>query len=316
MDTHELLEKISIVPLVSNKISRELLAGNFSSIFKGQGIEFDEVRHYQWGDDARSIDWNASARLGTPFVKVYREERDLTILLLLDVSASMRNFAGPDAHAPTAVSPYEQGLMTAATLAFSAERSGQRMGALLFDCGIEKIFPPRKGRHHTMAFISGALQYQCAAPDNMPRKAHNERSGSNLGEALRGAARILGKRSMVVVISDFLCAAWEQEFASICRKHDMLAIRIKSHIGGKLPDWGLVTMEDPETSHRVTAPTRFRSFRDAWSTWHKQQAEFWSTACRRYGAAQLELSTDVDASESLYKFFSARSGSRKMGNRE
>jgi uncharacterized protein (DUF58 family) len=234
----------------------------------------------------------------------------------------MRNFAGPDAHTPTAVSPYEQGLMAAATLDFSAERSGQRLGALLFDCGIERIFPPRKGRHHTMAFISGALQYQRAAPDNAHKviapgsviSGGNEKSGSNLGEALRGAARLLGKRSMVVVISDFLCAAWDQEFTNICRKHDMLAIRIKSHIDGKLPDWGLVTMEDPETLHRVTAPTRFRSFREAWATWHEQRAEFWSTACRRCGAAQLELSTDVDASESLYKFFSARSGSRE-GNK-
>jgi hypothetical protein len=158
------------------------------------------------------------------------------------------------------------------------------------------------------------LQYQRALPDNVPRKKKKKKSGSNLGEAIRGAGRLLGKRSMVVVISDILCAGWEKEFANICRKHDMLAIRINSPIDGKLPDWGLVTMEDPETSHRVTAPTRFSSFRDAWATWHEQRAEFWSSTCRRYGAAQLELSTSVDASETLYKFFSARSGNRE-GNK-
>lgn len=314
MDAHELLKKINIIPLVSNKISQELLAGNFSSIFKGQGIEFDEARHYQWGDDARSIDWNVSARFGTPFVKVYREEKDLTIMILLDVSASMRNCAGPDAYAPIAVTPYEQGLLAAATLIFSAERSGQRMGALLFDSGIEKAFAPRKGQ--VMEFISCALQYQHAAPhdSSVPPNAHNKVSpngkkiGSNLGEALRGAGRLLGKRSMVVVISDFLCSGWEDEFANVCRKHDVLAIRIKTSLDDALPDWGLITMEDPETFYKITAPVRFRSFKKAWGFWHEQRADAWAAACRRYGAAQLVLPTDVDACAALYKYFVGRKG--------
>ena len=141
MDTHELLRKIPTFPIIADGLAEDLLSGNFRSVFKGQGMEFDEARHYQWGDDARSIDWNASARFGVPFVKLYREERELTIMILLDTSASMRRTgwmgAGTDRPAP-----YEQALLALALIAFSAERSGQRVGAFLFDREINRSSRP------------------------------------------------------------------------------------------------------------------------------------------------------------------------------
>ncbi|MDR0583177.1 MAG: DUF58 domain-containing protein [Treponema sp.] len=315
MDTHELLRKISTFPIAAEVLAEDLMAGNFRSIFKGQGMEFDEVRHYQWGDDARSIDWNASARFGVPFVKMYREERELTIMILLDTSASMRRrspaLPGPGGDRLT---PYEQALLASALIALSAERTGQRVGAFLFDREIDRVFPPRKGRRHAMALISGALQYQNRP---FPRREHAE-AGSNLREALAGAGRLLKRRSLVVLISDFLSVNWERDLGDLSRKHDVIALRISDPLDTNLPDLGLITMEDPETGLRIEALSGSAFFRDAWSQWHKDRAELWVNLCRRAGAARLELSTAGDAAMALFRFFGGRpySGRRRAVRRE
>jgi uncharacterized protein (DUF58 family) len=313
MDTHELLRKITTFPIIAELLAEDLLSGNFRSIFKGQGMEFDEARHYQWGDDSRFIDWNASARFGVPFVKMYREERELTIMILLDTSASMRRPAlpAPGAERPT---PYEQALLATALIAFSAECTGQRVGAFLFDREMERVFPPRKGRRHTMALISGALQYQNRS---FPRREHAE-WGSNLRGALAGAGRLLKRRSLVVLISDFLSVNWEQELGDLSRTHDVIALRISDPLDRDLPDRGLITMEDPETGLRIAAPTGFASFSEAWSRWHEDRAELWLSLCRRAGAAYLDLSTAADAASTLFHFFGGRprSGHRRAGYRD
>ena len=151
MDRHELLAKITTLPLAARGLAEDLLSGDFRSVFKGQGIEFDEVRRYETGDDIRSIDWNVSARFGTPYVKMYREEREMTVCLILDNSASMHGASG-------SLSRWEQGVIAAALIAFSAEQAGQRVSAVFFDREIRTIFPPRKGRPHTMAMISAAIE--------------------------------------------------------------------------------------------------------------------------------------------------------------
>jgi uncharacterized protein (DUF58 family) len=154
METSELLSKITSLPHISGGLAEEMLTGNFNSIFKGQGIEFDEARHYEAGDDIRSIDWNVSARFGSPYVKMYREERELTILLAVDVSPSMhRGYI-----ARRGLSPYEQALISAALIAFSSVHTGQQTGAIFFDFDMERIFRPRKGKHHIMAIITAAMQ--------------------------------------------------------------------------------------------------------------------------------------------------------------
>jgi uncharacterized protein (DUF58 family) len=294
METGELLRYITALPVISNDLAEEMLAGNFKSIFKGKGMEFDEARHYEAGDDIRLIDWNASARFGYPFVKMYREERELTILVLLDVSPSMhREFI-----ARQGLSPYEQAVICAALIAFSTERTGQRVGSFFFDKEIEKFFPPRKGRRHLMKMIMASLQYQ-----NKTKK-HKDKSGSNLKSALAGAQQLLKKRSLVIVISDFFSINWEYEMTNLCRKHDCIALRIcePPEISFK----GLITIEDPETGISIEAPAGLDSFRESWAGWQNERSLVWESLCRRSGAAFLELSTSADAAPSLIKFFSSR----------
>jgi len=291
METSELLRKIITLPVVSSGLAEEMLSGNFSSIFKGQGMEFDEARHYEPGDDIRSIDWNASARFGTPFVKMYREERELTILLLIDVSASMHrsNFSR------NGISPYEQALICAALLAFSAEHTGQQVGAFFFDREIEKVYPPRKGRKHIMSIVTTALQYQKEGAEL------GDKRGSNIASALAGAQKLLKKRSLVALISDFYSINWENEMASLCQKHDFIALRICDPEELLYP--GLITLEDPETGVKIEAPAGLDSFRSSWELWHRERSTLWASLCRRCDASFLELSTADDAPASLLKFF-------------
>jgi uncharacterized protein (DUF58 family) len=300
MDRHELLRKITTLPIAASFLAEDLLAGDFRSVFRGQGIEFDEARRYERGDDIRSIDWNASARFGVPFVKMYREERELTVLIVLDTSASM--FSGGLAleaavSGQRLPSRYEQGLLAAALIAFSAERTGQRLGALFFDQEVDRVFPPRKGRRHTMAVLSGALQFQDRRPSGR---------GSNLGAALAGAGRLLKRRSLVALISDFFCRGWERELGDLARNHDVIALRIRDPLDGELPNLGLIPMEDPETGVRFHAPTGFPSFQSAWAQWHQERDQLWVNLCRRAGAACLDLSTADDAAQALFHFFGGR----------
>jgi len=295
METGDLLRNIINLPMFSSGLADEMLAGNFRSIFKGQGMEFDEARHYEPGDDIRSIDWNASARFGVPFVKMYKEERELTILILLDISPSMHR----GNIARQGLSPYEQGLISASLIAFSAEHTGQQVGAFFFDRDIEKAFLPRKGRKSLMTIIMSALQYQ---NNVLPRKT---KYGSDIKSALTAAQRLLKKRSLVVVISDFYSINWEQEMTNLCRKHDCIALRISSP--QELPFPGLITLEDPETGVRMEAPAGLNSFKESWSSWHDERSTLWESQCRKCGAAFLELSTETDAPSSLLKFFGSRS---------
>jgi uncharacterized protein (DUF58 family) len=290
MDRHELLKKISALPLMAGLLTEDLLAGDFGSILKGQGIEFDEVRRYERGDDIRSIDRNVSARFGAPYVKMYREEREMTILLLLDGSSSMFAASGGE----KGVNRYEQALISGALIAFSAERAGQRLGALFFGPGITRLLPPRKGRAQSMAFINAALEPE------------GRRRGSRLGAALTGADRLLKRRSLIIVISDFLCVDWEQELQRLCRRHDVIALCIRDPLDRELPPGGFIIMEDPETGERLYAPTGFSRFRSAWAEWKEERARLWESICRRCGAAPLELSTGEEASTVLLRFFSER----------
>jgi len=295
METSELLRNITALPVISHGLAEEMFFGNFRSIFKGQGIEFDEARHYEPGDDIRSIDWNVSARFGSPFVKMYREERELTILILLDVSPSMhRGYI-----ARQRLSPYEQALISTALISFSAEYTDQQAGAFFFDKDIERVFPPHKGRKHIMALVMAALQYQ---NKNSRRRDNN---GSNIASALKGAQRFLKKRSLVVVISDFYSINWERELSNLCRKHDCIAIRICDP--PDLPYPGLISLEDPETGVRIEAPAGLESFMDNWTQWHEERSTSWETQCRRSGASFLELLTTADAPSALIKFFGSRS---------
>ena len=292
MDRHELLTRITTFPLMARSLAEDLLSGDYRAVFKGQGMEFDEVRRYERGDDVRSIDWNVSARFGTPYVKLYREEREMTVCVILDNSRSMHTAGASLSGNPGAeLNRYEQGVLAAALLAFSAEQAGQRISMVFFDREISKIIPPRKGRSHAMAVISAALE------------ARPLEKGSGLGKALIGAERLLKRRSLVIIISDFLCINWEQEIGDLSRRHDVIALRIYGPLDTEMPGSGLLTLDDPETGERLTAPSSFPSFRNAWASWHEERARLWEAICRRQGAASLALSTGDDAPAVLMRFF-------------
>jgi uncharacterized protein (DUF58 family) len=292
MDRHELLTRITTFPLLSRTLADDLLAGDYRAVFKGQGIEFDEVRRYERGDDVRSIDWNVSARFGTPYVKMYREEKEMTVCVILDNSRSMHTPGGnlPESHF-SQVNRYEQAVLAAALIAFSAEQAGSRLSMIFFDREISKILPPRKGRSHTMAVISAALE------------ARPLEKGSGLGKALAGAGRLLKRRSLVIIISDFLCIDWEQEIGDMSRRHDVISIKISGPLDKEMPRSGLLTLEDPETGLKLRASAAFSSFRSAWASWHEERKQLWEAICRRQGAAYLELSTADDAPAVLLRFF-------------
>jgi uncharacterized protein (DUF58 family) len=297
MDSRELLRRISSFPIVSSGLAEELLTGDYRSVFKGQGIEFDEARHYQAGDDARLIDWNVSARFGEPYVKMFREERELTVFLVLDISPSMHSGAvGP-------LSRYEQACLALALVAFSAEEAGQRVGALFFDQGIDRVFPPRKGRRHVMSILGSAIAVSagCRAGTR----------GSDLAAALLGVGKLLKRRSLVVVVSDFYAPDWEEPLGDLARKHDLAAIRISSPLDTEFPPMGLVPLEDPETGLRFHAHTRSPAFLSAWAHWHENRGKWLETVCRRSGAACLSLSTAEDAVQVLKRFFGGRGESRR-----
>lgn len=299
MDRGGLLRKITTFPLLSRELAEGLLSGNFRSIFRGEGIEFDEVRRYEPGDDARSIDWNVSARFGVPYVKMYREERELTVCVILDASPSMRALSASGA-GEEAPNRYEQGIFTAALAAFSAERTGQRVGALFFDRDITRVFNPRKGRAHIMAILGAALSL---AEEDGPEEGE---AGSNLGAALAGAGRLLKRRSLALVISDFFCVNWERELGDLARRHDVVAIRVGDPLDQELPEGGLLTIRDPETGLVIQAPTGSAALRAHWKEWHEQRERAWRAICRRAGAAALDLSTAQGAAQALRRFFGGR----------
>jgi uncharacterized protein (DUF58 family) len=171
---------------------------------------------------------------------------------------------------------------------------------MFFDQEIGKVFPPRKGRSHIMAVISGALS---ASPGG---------KGSNLGGALIGQGRLLKRRSLVAVISDFLSVNWEQELGLLCRKHDVIAVRVRDGLDMAMMDVGLIPMEDPETGIKYSCPTGFSSFRSAWAEWHKERFGAWQGICRRFGASLLDISTDDDVPGRLIRFFGSRGGPKRL----
>jgi uncharacterized protein (DUF58 family) len=299
MDRRELLRRLTAFPLPASGLSEDILSGGYRSVFKGQGIEFDEARYYEMGDDARFIDWNVSARFGEPYVKMYREERELSVFIIMDTSPSMHTQAGLED-----MSSYEQGLFAAALIAFSAEKAGQRVGALFFDRDITQVFPLRKSRRHIMSILGSAAAI--VGGTELPEVVH----ASNLRAALLGAGRFLKRRSLVVVVSDFFAGAWEQEFEDLAVRHDLIAIGIGN--SGEFPDLGLIPLEDPETGVSFYGATAFSGFRKAWSHWNRERRDYVEGLCRRSGAACLFLSSAEDIPTTITRFFSGRRPARRF----
>jgi uncharacterized protein (DUF58 family) len=231
----DVLRQVKLIELRARRLVTTLFSGEYRSVFRGQGIEFAEVRAYETGDDYRAIDWNVSARMGSPFVKTFEEERELTLMLLVDRSGSV-NFGRPRYKADVAVE-------VAAVLALAAARQNDRVGALLFSDQVEQVVPPAKGRRHVLRVIRDLLAFTPSG------------RGTNLGAALSYAARLLHHRAIVVVISDFRATGWELPLRRVALRHEVVAITVDDPREFALPDAGWIELEDAETGQRVLADT-------------------------------------------------------------
>ncbi|MFM7051912.1 MAG: DUF58 domain-containing protein [Planctomycetota bacterium] len=275
----ELRRKIRAIEIRTSRIVTDMLAGQYRSAFKGRGMEFEEVRPYIVGDDVRTIDWNVSARAGEPHVKVYREERELTVILAVDLSGSL-------SFGTRAEFKRELVAEIAATIAFSAIRSNDRVGMMLFTDGTERFVPPRKGGRHALRIVRDLLAYR------------PERRGTNLARAIDDLNASLSRRSVVVLASDFLPAGdgeqWTAPLARLRRKHDVIPIVATDERERTLPAVGLIELEDLETGARRTIDASSRAVRDGWRDVAAEREATRDRAFRRAGCEPLVLETGCD----------------------
>ena len=231
----DVLRQVKLIELRTRRLVSSLFTGEYRSVFRGQGIEFAEVRAYEQGDDFRAIDWNVSARMGSPYVKTFEEERELTVLLVVDRSGSV-DFGAPRTKQEVAVE-------VAAVLALAAARHNDRVGAVLFADQVEPVVPPAKGRRHALRVIRDLIAFQ-------PRTR-----GTNLAAALAYASRLLSHRAIVAVVSDFRSAGWEQPLHRLAGRHEVVAITVDDPRELHLPDAGWIELEDAETGARQLVDT-------------------------------------------------------------
>lgn len=227
----EVLRQVKQIDLRTRRLVGSLFSGEYRSVFRGQGIEFAEVREYQYGDDFRVIDWNVSARMGHPYIKTFEEERELTLLLVVDRSGSVE-FGEPVSKAARAVE-------VAAVLALAAARHNDRVGALLFAEGVEHLVPPAKGRRHALRVIRDLLAFEPAG------------KGTNLALALTYAAKLLRHRSILVVLSDFRALDWEEQLRKLALTHEVVAITVEDPRERELPQAGWIELEDAESGRQI-----------------------------------------------------------------
>ena len=290
----EIRRKIRSIEIRTSRMVSDVLAGQYRSAFKGRGMEFEEVRPYLFGDDVRSIDWNVSARVGEPHVKVFREERELTVMLAVDLSGSL-------SFGTRAQLKRELVAEVAATLAFSAIRSNDRVGMLLFTDGIEEIVPPRKGTRHVLRIVRDLLAFE-------PKGR-----GTDIARALDELDATLSKRSVVCVVSDFLAGGddrWEASLARLRRRHDVIPIVVADARERELPDVGIIDLEDLETGEVVAFDTASRWVREGWSEVAAERNEARDRLFRKAKAEPLVLETGADFLDRLRAYFLRRDRGR------
>lgn len=288
MNTTELLKKVRRIEIKSRGLSSHLFSGEYHSAFKGRGMAFSEVREYQYGDDVRQIDWNVSARTNKPHIKVFEEERELTLMLLIDVSGS----TGFGTSGQTKSELFAE---IAATLAFSALSNNDKVGAILFSDKIESYLPPRKGKSHVLRIIRDILNIEQST------------SGTNLDGALRYLNNVVKKKSIAVLLSDFQTEIpYEQPLRSSAKKHDLIGINVFAAAEQQLPDIGLVQVIDPETGQHQWLDTSNPAVRKTYQNKIQQHHNYFRQAFKKTKAQALELETDQPYTKVLDSFFKSR----------
>ncbi len=287
MNPTELLRKIRRIEIATSRLASELLAGQYHSAFKGRGIEFEEVRLYQPGDDVRAIDWNVTARAGSPHIKMFREERELTVMLIVDLSASQ----GFGTNEQT-----KRELVTelCATLAFSAIRNNDKVGLLAFTDRIEKFVPPRKGTQHVLRVIRELLAHEPAG------------EGTDISGALEYFRHVQRRRCTAFLVSDFQDDGWEQAIRVVRRKHDLVAIDVADVREADLPDVGLLELRDAESGELVLLDSGSAHVRRAWAAQHAADTDRRLGWMRRHRIDRLQLMTGEPFVDTLSSFFRRR----------
>lgn len=287
MLSEEQLKKIQGFHFKTRHLASDLFAGQYESAFKGQGLEFTEVREYQPGDDIRTIDWNVSARLGHPYIKVFHEERELTVILLLDLSGSQL-FGTKQ--------KFKRELLAevAGMLAFLAIRTNDKVGAILFSSKVEKIIPPKKGASHVWTLIRDIFTY---VPDNL---------GTNIKGALDCLNMVVKRHAIVFLISDCLDDNFETPFGIAARKHELTVIRILDPSEEDLPDVGLTYLLDPETYQVILVNLRNKALRKKWHALRVEQHSRLTGLLSRTGVDLVEIKTNGSVSEPLVRLFDKR----------
>lgn len=288
METVALLRKVRKIEIKTRGLSQQLFTGQYHSAFKGRGMAFTEVREYQYGDDIRTIDWNVTARLNHPYVKVFEEEREMTVMLLIDVSGS-GEFG--------AYGRIKEEMMTeiAAVLAFSAITNNDKVGVIFFSDKMEKFIPPKKGRAHILRIIRELIDFR---PENR---------GTDISLALKYLRNVIKKRSVAFVISDFQDKDFGDALNIVSRKHDLICLRVYDKREKEVPPLGLMRFRDAETGESYWIDTSDRTMQKRIAQWNKEHDTFLDEVFSKAGVDRIEIPTDKDYVPPLRQLFRKRS---------
>jgi uncharacterized protein (DUF58 family) len=287
MDTKEILKKVRKIEIKTRRLSDHIFSGEYHSSFKGRGMTFSEVRQYQFGDDIRSIDWNVTARYNEPFVKVFEEERELTMMLLVDLSAS--EFFGTSQQ-------FKRNIITeiSATLAFSAIQNNDKVGLLLFSDEIELFIPPKKGKTHVLRIIRELIEFQ-------PKSKKTD-----ISHALRYFSNVMKKKAIVFVLSDFMDENYENALKIVAKKHDVTGIRIYDKYETEIPKLGMVPMQDTETGKTILVNTNSKKVRTKYRANYLQHVDYYLNSFSHSGAGTISTRVDESYVKKLLAYFKRR----------
>ena len=287
MDTKELLKKVRKIEIKTRKLSDNIFGGEYHSTFKGRGMTFSEVRPYQFGDDIRMIDWNVTARYNEPFVKVFEEERELTLMLMVDVSGS--ELFGTQQQ-------FKSEIITeiAATLAFSALQNNDKTGLILFSDQIELFIPPKKGKSHVLRIIRELIEFE-------PKSFK-----TNIGEALQYLSRVMKKKAIVFMLSDFIDKGYEKPIQIAAKKHDITGIRIYDQKETELPNLGYIMVKDAETGELMRVNTASGQVRKEYAAYYRETVNYFESLWQKSGAGVVSCRNDESYTQKLLGYFKRR----------
>tara|TARA_R110002012_G_scaffold322083_1_gene554904 strand:- start:83602 stop:84468 length:867 start_codon:yes stop_codon:yes gene_type:complete len=287
MDTKELLKKVRKIEIKTRKLSDHIFGGEYHSTFKGRGMTFSEVRQYQYGDDVRNIDWNVTARTNEPHIKVFEEERELTMMLMVDVSGS--EFFGTD-------SQFKNEIVTeiAATLAFSATQNNDKIGLILFSDAIELYIPPKKGRSHVLRIIRELIEF----------KPQSQKT--DIAEALKFLSNVMKRKAIVFVLSDFMTDDYRHNLKIAAGRHDISGIRVYDRHEETMPNLGMVQMQDQETGKSMLVNTASKSIRLGYSKHYNDRVTYFKESFSKSGAGAIDCRVDESYVKKLLGYFKQR----------